>query len=154
MKLGEALNERARLSKKVTETRDLWSSVLVTNEGEEPALDPQGLLDDALKTINEIGLLAARINNTNSLTLLETGETITEAIARRDVLGARAAFLDFGIRKLAGVDGGHFRYRDEPTTVKNLEVASLIAERDKTAADRRSLDAQLQALNWTTELSE
>lgn len=151
MKLGEALNERARLAKRVTELRDLWGSVLVTDEDRVPELSPLDLLDEALDTIKSIQELAARINRTNAKTTLANGETITEAISRRDALGAQAAFLDFGVRKLANLDTYH-RFRDEAKQSTNASVADTIAARDAFSTERRTLDAELQGLNWTTDL--
>jgi hypothetical protein len=153
MKLGEALNERARLAKRAAEARDILDASLVVQEGEEPAADPEALLASALESIDSIETFVARINNTNANTKLDDGTTVTEALAHRDALGAKIAMYDFVIRKLTKDDPyGFRRSASELKEVRLMKLDEVIAERDKFAQERRELDAQLQTLNWTKPL--
>lgn len=155
MKLGEALNERARLAKAVSEGRDILDSCLVTQEGEAPVVTPDNLLNDALINVIKIENLVAQINKTNSATTLEDGRTLTEALAHRDGLAAQIALYEHVMRKLSDNDPYSFRRSaSELKQVRHMTLGSVIIERDKLAQERRALDAQLQTLNWTTDLVE
>src|SRR4051812_49270080 len=108
MKLGEALNERARLAKRVSEIRDILGSSLIVQEGEEAPADARALMTEAQSVIGNIERLVAAINKTNSETDLD-GNSLTEVIARRDALGAKISMLEFVINKLANDDPYSFR---------------------------------------------
>lgn len=58
-------------------------------EGEEPAEDAQALLAEAGATLDEPEVLIRPINRTNAATRIGPEGTITDALARRDVLRAR-----------------------------------------------------------------
>lgn len=160
MKLGEALNERARLAKSVSEARDLLETSLVIQEGEEPAINPETVVAKALVTVEEIEWLVAAINRTNSQTRVTVeGEemSLTEALARRDSLAARIALLDHVIRKLAADERGSTFFRrqaSELRQVRQMDVADVQTRRDFLAGRRRRLEAVLQQTNWTTDLIE
>lgn len=153
MKLGEALNERARLAKRVTELRDVLDESLIVTEGEEPVGNAEKLTSDILNTIDSIEDLVARINRTNTETTLSDGTSLTEALAKRDALAAKTALFEHQTRKLTHADP--FSYRraaSELREIRQVNVDDLMMSRDKFAQERRELDAELQALNWTTEL--
>ena len=158
MKLGEALNERARLAKSVAELRDVMGTALVVQEGEDPITNATDTLDATMDTIDEIGVLVARINKTNAATKLENGKTITEALADRDRLSAQVAFVEYAMRTLTGQDDLYGRaYRrtaSELRQIRQMDLDTLTRRRDLLAKERRTLDAELQALNWTTDLVE
>lgn len=155
MKLGEALNERARLAKRVGELRHTLEGCIVIQEGETAAADPGALLAQSMSMIDEIEGLVAAINYTNSVTMLPSGLTLTEALAARDALGAKVGLYDFAIDKLT--KGDPFLYRRTASELKQerlLKYASTVSERDYHAQLRRELEAELQEVNWTTELIE
>jgi hypothetical protein len=81
-------------------------------------------------------------------------ETVTEALARRDVLALRAAALRSVIR--AATDRGPFgRYgRAEIRMVRQIGVSDVQSEVDARAKEQRELDNNLQEHNWTTQLIE
>ncbi|MDQ6776432.1 MAG: DIP1984 family protein [Actinomycetota bacterium] len=102
----------------------------------------------------ELQRLIAKINHTNASSRLPTGETVTEALARRDVLVLRAAALRTVIR--AATDRGLFgRYgRSEIRMVRQIHVSDVRSEVDARAKEQRELDNDLQEHNWTTQLIE
>jgi hypothetical protein len=56
-------------------------------EGDSPPEDPQPLLRELDEVAEELERLIASINRTNSLARLASGMTLTQGLARRDVLG-------------------------------------------------------------------
>ena len=61
-------------------------------EGEEPAEDPRGLMDELNNNLNDLETLIFRINRTNMATLAE-GTSLTEMIAKKDILALRISVL-------------------------------------------------------------
>ena len=89
MKLAEALQERADLNRRIEQLRSRLSNNVLVQEGESPAEAPSALLQELEECLARLEWLMARINLTNS-TVKVGGKTLTELIARRDVLSLRA----------------------------------------------------------------
>ena len=87
MKLGEALAQRAELQTRLVLVRDRLRVSALVQEGDEPPEDPAPLLAELDSIADELERLIGAINATNATTLLSSGSTLTEALARRDVLG-------------------------------------------------------------------
>ena len=152
MKLGEALTERADIIRRIQEVDGRIVANAVTQEGESPAEDPKDLLEQAERLADRLEAIIAAINLTNSQTHLADGRSITVALARRDVLGTRTRTLASAIR---AAQASSSRYSlTEIRNVRHLDVPQLQAAHDQLARERRELDTQIQAHNWTTELLE
>jgi hypothetical protein len=113
--------------------------------------DPGPLLIELDAIAVELEKLIAAINQTNAVARLSSG-TLTEALARRDVLGllhgALKAVADSTAQQQA-------RYsRSEIRLVRTFDVAAVRARVDELARDRRQLDVEIQNANWTVDLQE
>jgi hypothetical protein len=152
--LGEALNRRADLQKRIAQLEDRLRACVLVQEGEEPPEDPGELLAEIDESCAELERLIAQINHTNASARLPSGGTVTEALARRDVLTTRAGALRGAIREAS--DRGLFgRYsRSEIRMVRQVNVAELQKHVDQLAKTRRELETELQEHNWTTPLIE
>jgi len=152
--LGEALNHRADLQKRVAQLGDRLRANVLVQEGDQPAEPPADLLAELDRACDELEVLIARINQTNAATELSSGGTVTQALARRDVLAMRITAIRSAIKETT--DRGVFsRYsRSEIRMVRQIEVASLQQRADALAKTRRELDTELQQHNWTTPLVE
>jgi hypothetical protein len=89
MTLGEALTVRADLQQRLGELRGRLLAVAKVQEGETPAEQPDVLLAEFEQTAERLRTLIARINRTNLAIETAEGETLTAALARRDVLAIR-----------------------------------------------------------------
>jgi hypothetical protein len=69
--------------------------------GETPPEDPAVLLREFEEMASELERLIASVNRTNLATKLGSGETLTNALARRDILALRQAV----VRQVADVAG-------------------------------------------------
>jgi hypothetical protein len=152
--VGEALNRRSDLQKRIAQLEERLRTSVLVQEDEQPPEEPEELLSELDANCTELQRLIATINHTNASSRLPTGETVTEALARRDVLALRAAALRTVIR--AATDRGLFgRYsRSEIRMVRQIRVSDVQGEVDARAKEQRELDNDLQEHNWTTQLIE
>ena len=109
------------------------------------------LLQELEECLARLEWLMARINLTNS-TVKVGGKTLTELIARRDVLSLRAE----AYRCLVGEASQNTRRatRTEIKILSAVEVPALQKTADEAARQLRLLDNTLQATNWTADLLE
>ncbi len=151
MKLAEALVERKAAQEKISELSERLQRVSVVQEGEKPTEKPPALLTELSKTCERLEELIVAINVTNTSAKLGSGETLTETIAKRDVLRMKQGVLDNLIRN----SSTQYRMRgSEIKFVTTIDIAKLQRERDDLAKAYRELDTAIQAANWTADLRE
>ena len=123
-------------------------------EGEAPAEDAGVLLTEAGAVLGELESLIRRINRTNAATLI-AGGTLTDALARRDVLRLRHAVVTAAANAAAG-DGqrGFRQLRSELKMVPALPVAELRGQADDLARQVREVDTLIQRTNWEVDLAD
>ena len=151
MKLAEALQERADLNRRIEQLRYRLSNNVLVQEGEKPLEDPAALLEELESSFTRLEWLIARINLTNCAVKVE-GRSLTELIARRDVLSLRAD----AYRRLVE-EASQNTHRATRTEIKILsadDVPALQRQADDASRELRLLDNTLQATNWTADLME
>ncbi len=157
--VGEALNRRSDLQKRIAQLQDRLPACVLAQEGEEPPESPDELLSELAGRCDELEGLIAKINHTNANARLATGETVTEGLARRDVITLRQNALRTAIKAATGNSfGGGLglaRYsRSEIRMVRQVKVGELQGQLDALAKQRRELDNRLQEHNWQARLME
>ncbi|BBF99504.1 MULTISPECIES: DIP1984 family protein [Pseudonocardia] len=152
MKLAEALALRADARHRVEQLRSRITANARYQEGEEPAEDATVLLTEADTVLDELEVWIRRINRTNAATPLGAHGTLTDALARRDVLRLRHSVLAAAADAAAGSGGGYRQLRSELRTLSALPVAELRTRADDVAREIRELDTAVQQANWTVEL--
>ena len=150
MKLAEALVERKALKDEIQDLRRRLQRVAKVQEGDEPVEKPLTLLRTIESKLGKLEQQITRINRTNIAARLSDGRTLMEAIAARDMLRLQRTVLE----DLVKADTPeHDRYsRKEIRYVPTVKVAEIQKRADQVAKRYRELDAELQALNWETEL--
>ncbi|PRX99934.1 DIP1984 family protein [Allonocardiopsis opalescens] len=150
MRLAEALNRRADLNARLGELRKRVLANARYQEGGAPAEDPEELLAEFGRLADELEALIRRINATNLATPFGDGRTLTDALARRDVLRIRqqlhSALADGASQLQPRMRAAEIR------TVPSVDVAAVRRAADELAREFRRLDTRIQELNWTTEL--
>lgn len=150
MKLGEALARRAELQNRLGQVRDRLRVSALVQEGDAPPEDPASLLAEVDEIAVELERLISLINRTNAVTTLPSGLLLTEALARRDVLGLRHSALKAVADATAQQQA---RYsRSEIRLVRTFDVAAVRKQVDDLARDQRNLDVEIQSANWTVDL--
>lgn len=102
MKLAEALAERADATRRVEQLRARVVSNARYQEGESPAEDATQLLADAGEALDTLESLIRRINRTNAAVDMGPDGTLTDALARRDVLRLRHSVVTSAADAAAG----------------------------------------------------
>ncbi len=150
MKLAEALILRADCQKRFEQLKARILRSAKVQEGDQPAENPQDLLAELERVAGELARLVQRINLTNARTLFSENQSISDALAERDVLALRrAVYAD--LAQAAAIS--HDRYtRSEVKYRSTVNVAEVQKQADLLARSYRELDARIQELNWLTEL--
>jgi hypothetical protein len=152
VKLGEALAQRSDLQKRIAQLAGRLQASAMVQEGDSPPEDPSQLLDELQKLTAELEGLITAINLTNSASRLASGLSVTEALARRDVIAIKQGVLRATVESVAQTQA---RYsRSEIRMARQIDVAAIRHQLDELAKQRRELDTSIQENNWTTELIE
>jgi hypothetical protein len=156
VKLAEALALRADATRRVEQLRTRIVANARFQEGEEPAEDAQSLLAEAGAVLDELEGLIRRINRTNAATRIGPEGTITDALARRDVLRTRHSVVTAAADAAVGRSqaGMGRQLRSELKMLAALPVAQLRAQADDLARQIRELDVRIQQSNWEFDLME
>ena len=151
MKLAEALQERADLNRRIEQLRYRLNNNVLVQEGETPLEDPAALLEELESSFTRLEWLIARINLTNCAVKVE-GRSLTELIARRDVLSLRAEAYRRLVEEAS--QNTHRATRTEIKILSAVDVPALQRQADDASRELRLLDNTLQATNWTADLME
>lgn len=151
MKLAEALQERADLNRRIEQLRYRLNNNVLVQEGEKPLEDPAALLEELESSFTRLEWLIARINLTNCAVKVE-GRSLTELIARRDVLSLRAEAYRRLVEETS--QNTHRATRTEIKILSAVDVPALQRQADDASRELRLLDNTLQATNWTADLME
>ena len=150
MKLAEALSIRKDLQKRIQQLGQRLQNNVKVQEGDEPAEQPAELMKELDSCLKQLEDLVWRINATNMQTTNSQGTTLTQMMARKDVLTMRIGAL---LSVFDAASSGQDRYsRSEIKMVTVVDVKSLNRQIDEYSAQLRKLDIELQSLNFQTEL--
>ena len=149
MKLAEALILRADIQKRIEQLKSRLADNAKVQEGEKPSEEPKALLAELDALTGELERLIVRINLTNCTAQVD-GKSLTELIAKRDVLtlkaGALRTFAQASAQKV------EIYSRSEIKILSTVDVAALQKQVDELAKQIRQLDTTLQSTNWQTDL--
>lgn len=150
MKLAEALAERSDCQNRLEDLKKRMVRSARVQEGEQPAEDSAELLKEAERLFARLLELMSAINRTNAKTAFDGQQTISDAIAKRDVTGKKRDFLA-SIAEAASTRQDRYS-KSEVKFVSTLSIAQLQKQVDQLSREFRELDTRLQELNWQTEL--
>ncbi|MEU1400038.1 DIP1984 family protein [Micromonospora zamorensis] len=156
MKLGEALADRAEAVRRIEQLRTRINGSARYQEGELPPEDAAALLTELDQVLDNLETLIRRINRTNATVPVDDRGTLTDALARRDVLRLRHAAMTAAADAAAGSGRGHLarQLRSELKMLAALPVAELRERADGLASELRQLEVQIQRTNWEADLLE
>lgn len=151
MKLAEALSIRKDLQKRIQQLVQRIQNNVKVQEGDMPSEDPMELMEELDTSLTQLENLIWRINATNTQTKNADGITLTQLMARKDVLTMRVSSLR---NIFDAASAGQDRYsRSEIKTVTMVDVKAIGKQVDKSSAQLRQLDMEIQSLNFQTDLA-
>lgn len=150
MKLAEALAERSDCQVRLEELKKRIVRSAKVQEGEEPAEDTTELLAEIARVFDRLLGLVRAINRTNAKTAFDETQTISDAIAARDILGKKRDLLA-GIADAASTRQDRYS-KSEVKFVATVPIGQLLKQADLLAKQFRETDTRLQELNWKTDL--
>ena len=146
MKLAEGLLLRADLIKKIEHLQNRIMPVLIVSDDRVPQEDPDKLLAQLRKTIQDLEILIIRINKTNNVTVVEGEGLLMEALAKRDSLKLLSEKLR-NIRRSAQI------FNTGNSNLKTtINIEKLQIEIDQAGRAFREIDSKVQEINWLTFL--
>jgi len=151
MKLAEALLERKSLKQKIESLQSRLAESVMVQEGDKPVEDPQVLMAELNEATDALETLIKQINATNNVATLPDGVSVSEAIVSRDLLRLRRETLEQVAQSTSMRQNRYMR--TEVRFVPTIDSAELRKRIDALSKSWRELDAQIQAVNWTTELA-
>lgn len=148
MKLAEGLLLRADMLKKIEHLQHRIRPVLIVSDDKKPQEDPDKILAQLRKAIQDLESLVIRINKTNNEISIDGEGTLMEALAKRDSLKMLSERLR-NIRYAAQVDNSGDANLKTTIDIKKLQI-----EIDQTGRAFREIDSKIQEKNWLTELKD
>ena len=150
MKLAEALLLRADMQKKLASLQTRAQKYTVVQEGERPAEDPREILKQVDAIAGDLHRLVFAINRANLAHNIGSGESLTEALAKRDSLVLRHSILqgviDSCVKPVERYGVKEIRW------VATVDVPALQRQADDLAKQIRELNAAIQEAGWRVEL--
>lgn len=150
MKLAEALVLRADAKKRIEQIKMRVLRNAKVQEGQQPAENPQGLVDEMERISGELVELVQRINRTNAATEFEQGVSLADAIAQRDILVFKSGFYRDLAQYATVVQD--IRTKSEVKFVSAVNVSQMQQKSDELSKAHRILDTKIQEMNWKTDL--
>jgi|688.fasta_scaffold35236_5 hypothetical protein len=152
MKLADALLIRSDINKKLASLTDRIKGNCRIQDGEEPGEDPQKLMIEAFRLMQDLEVLVGRINRSNLVIKLTSGKTMMEAIAERDRLMSQHNLLKVAANACR-LDTNYYSHSEIKWKVL-LRVDSLENQADDLSKKIRNLNSAIQEANWNNELAE
>jgi hypothetical protein len=149
MKLAEALSIRKELQTRIEQLKMRIINNVRIQEGEQPAEEPQELIKELNSCLKQLQDLIYRINLTN-MHAMSGKKTLTQLMAERDVLTKRVQVLREVFNQASSSSE---RYsRSEIKYVTTIDVKALGKQVDQLSSQLRTLDVEIQSVNFATEL--
>ncbi|MDP6595153.1 MAG: DIP1984 family protein [Candidatus Poribacteria bacterium] len=152
MKLAEALVLRADGQKRIEQLQQRLIQNAKVQADDQPAEDPEVLLQEFEQLAQELVLLIQRINRTNCHTELEEGMSIADALAARDIAKLKSDIY----RNLAqaAIIKQDRQTKSEIKFQSTIQVSEVQRKADQFAKEHREIDTRVQQANWQTELGD
>jgi hypothetical protein len=150
MKIAEALELRASYQKEFESFQSRIKNSSTIFEGDTPAENPQSLIEQASKLINDLQELVLKIAQANATVKTRQGRTLLEAILEKEAYQKKHIIYSGAIDELLEKPD---RYRSsELRIVRQLDPKSIIELRNQISAKIRSINTEIQEANWSNEI--
>jgi len=152
MKLAQALILRADHQKRIEQLKQRLLRNAKIQEGDKPAELPKDLMKELEQVSDELVQLIQRINKTNSVSKIDAGMTLSDALAVRDILRLKHGIYR-NLAEAASVTQSRFS-RAEVKFKSAVDISEVQKQADQLAKEHRELDTKIQEANWLVGLVE
>ena len=152
MKLAQALILRADHQKRIEQLKQRLLRNAKIQEGDKPAELPKDLMKELEQVSDELVRLIQRINKTNSVSKIDAGMTLSDALAVRDILRLKHGIYR-NLAEAASVTQSRFS-RAEVKFKSAVDISEVQKQADQLAKEHRELDTKIQEANWLVGLVE
>lgn len=149
MKLAEALQERAALSRRINQLSARLVDSAIMQEGDAPAENPDELFEELNRCTERLEELMTRINLTNAATRVGE-ESMTALLSRREAIRTKLNVWQSAVT--AARQTSRRMGRIEIRIVSAIDVPALQKRIDQLSQQLRGLDNTIQAANWSCDL--
>jgi len=150
MKLAEALIIRSDLQRRISELETRLLRSAKVQEGEQPPENPVELLQELERDTKELTEIIQKIYNTNAITVIDGVGTITDALAKREVLMLKRNIISSFLKE-ASVKQNRYS-SSEIKILSTVEISKVQKYIDDIAAQYRLLDTKIQEKNWLVDV--
>jgi hypothetical protein len=150
LKLAEALLLRSEYQKRIENLQSRILANIKVQDGDKPLESPQELIKEAFELSEQLCALIQKINVRNNTAVLPMGQTLSEAIVERDMLMKKRKILA-SIAAIALEKDYRLTHAEVKMNV-TVSIEETQKQVDALSQKFRELDAQIQGINWTTEL--
>jgi hypothetical protein len=151
MKLGELLIERGELQKRIAQMAARLTEFSIVQEGDVPPFDTVKMLAKLDRSHIKLEEIINKINSINSRTELESGLTLAEAVAKREVMKSRRNIYN-GLLLATMLKDSRYS-KKEIRFVSTLDSDHIFNVTDDLAKEIRILDSKIQLKNWEVEIT-
>lgn len=156
MKLAEALLEKKALAGRISDLQNRYTSAALIEDGESPEEDSATLLASLGGALKRWEELTVQINQTNNaITVGDTGLTMMQALARRDIIKMQQSAYSTISQTLRSRNRNRNLYGENTPKVvvaDGVNVQYFIKLVDDLGKEYRVLDTAIQAANWANDL--
>jgi len=150
MKLAEALLLRADIKQRLIGLRERIGSNCTVQEGDEPNENPQEMIEEFFRILQEQESLTVRVHKTNLSATADDGRSIENMIALRDKLVAEHSLIK---HVTTSCTTSSYSYSQREVKWKSvLKVPGLQKQADDLSKKIRDLNIKLQETNWRVDL--
>lgn len=150
MKLAEALILRAEKQRRIEQLKNRVIENARIQEGDQVSENPEELLKSIDENLEELLILIKRINNTNNKTEYEENISLSEALAKRDIIIKKRSILA-QISDEASIKNNRYS-NSEIKYISTIDVSEIQNQIGNLSEEWRKLDTEIQRLNWNTDL--
>lgn len=152
MKLAEALIIRSDLQKRIDELQQRLIRSAKVQEGERPLENPEDLLLELDNCTNELTDIIQKIYKVNAKEVIDGIGTITDALAKREVLMLKRNTLHSLLNETSIRQN---RYSGSEIKILNtVNVSEIQKQIDDISAEYRLLDTKIQEKNWLVDITD
>ncbi len=152
MKLAEALIIRSDLQRRIDELKQRLIRSAKIQEGECPPENPKDLLFELDNCTNELTNIIQKIYKANAKEIIDGIGTITDALAKREVLMLKRNTL-YSLLEETSIRQNRYS-GSEIKILSTVNVSEIQKQIDDISAEYRLLDTKIQEKNWLIDITD